>query len=112
MNIEFRYMYRDCGNWKNQGSVIFGNRHEQSRVDVEQQIMQMIQGDRLIDAETLKLPVLYFREFSYDPQLDHSMHEFIGVSETNRPVDDLDGRDIADVLESMTLASPSSTFSV
>lgn len=102
MNIEFRYMYRDCGNWKNEGSVIFGNRFGLSKEDIEQHVMRRIDADQLIDAETLKLPALYFREFSYDPQLDHSMHEFIGLSETSHPVDDLEGRDITEFLAPMT----------
>lgn len=101
MNIEFRYMYRDCGNWKNDGSVIFGNKYGMPREDIERDVKGVIGTDQLVDAEILKLPTLYFREFPYDPELDHPMHEFIGLSETSDSIDDLEGRDIIELLASM-----------
>ena len=98
MNVQFDYRYRDWGNFKRNGSVVFGNR---SRLDIEeigQRITGALVDGEFFDASSLQIPELFFPDFPFDPDLDHGWHEFCGVSETHSPVDDLSGRDVAELL--------------
>jgi len=98
MNIEFRYMYRDMGNFKNYGEVIFGNRLNHNAEEIHKQIFRILGSDQIIKASDLRIPNLFFTNFPYDPELDHGMHEYFGVSETKLPVNDAEQRDITDIL--------------
>ncbi len=101
MNIEFRYMYRDMGNFKNYGEVVFGNRLNFNPEEIRKQIFRFLGSDHIIKASDLRIPDLYFKNFPYDPELDHEMHEFFEVSESELPASDAIQRDIADLLLDM-----------
>ena len=101
MNIEFRYMYRDMGNFKNYGEVVFGNRFNRSPDEIRKQIFRCLGSGLIFKASALRIPALFFKDFPYDPQLDHEMHEFFEVSETELPASDAEQRDIADMLTEM-----------
>jgi len=96
VNVEFQYLYRDAGNFKNFGSVIFGNRSGASIASVEEAIRSKT-FENLFDAASLQLPELFFKEFPYDPELDHPLHEFAGLVATDGKVNDACSRDIADI---------------
>lgn len=102
MNIEFRYMYRDMGNFKNYGEVVFGNRLNRNPEEIHKQIFHILGSDQTIKASDLRIPNLFFPNFPYDPELDHEMHEYYGVSETELPTSDVEQRDIADFLTEIT----------
>lgn len=101
MNVEFEYRYRDYGNFKNYGRVVFSNRGDLTLPIIQQRI-----EDSLIDAEffrsqDLRIPELSFREFPFDPDLDHTFHEFCAVSESNQPATDDLQRDISEFLQQL-----------
>lgn len=80
-NIKFSYLYRDAGNFKNYGQVIFANPNNLSL----EQVMELIKA-KLIDgqwfyAKEWGLPDLHFDK--WDEELDHGFHEFEGVEFTN-----------------------------
>ncbi len=82
-NIKFNYMYRDSGNYKNYGFIIFKNPEKLSLIFIEQEIRK-----RLIDAEffepsKVKIPQLVNNDFPYDSDLDHSWNEFVSIEETD-----------------------------
>ena len=84
-NIKFSYLYRDAGNYKNYGHVIFANPNNLSL----EQVMDLIKP-KLIDgtwfyAKELGLPDLHFDR--WDEELDHGFHEFEGVEFTDEEVD-------------------------
>lgn len=103
MNIRFEYLYRDGGNFKKWGEVVFLNPHNVS-VDV---VMSMAR-DVLIDqtyfvANKACLPDLHFRE--YDEQLDHGWHEAHAFQPTDDAANDPQSRSIEELMESLRFAS-------
>jgi hypothetical protein len=94
-------MYRDMGNWKNYGEVVFGNRLNSSPEKLRKQIFRFLGHDQIMKASDLRIPDLFFKNFPYDPELDHEMHEFFDISETEFPVSDAIQRDIAELLLDM-----------
>lgn len=98
MNIEFHYIYRDCGNNKNFGKVIFGNENSLPAKKIHKKILKIFISDPVIWASKLRLPDLFFKDLPYDPGLDHELHEYLEVCETEEPVDDPAKRDIEELL--------------
>jgi hypothetical protein len=98
MNIEFEYRYRDWGNFKRYGAVVFQNQHRISIDEVSQRVLSASIDGQFIDASQLGLPELFFRDSPFDPDLDHGLHEYCSVSETELPANDASSRDILDLL--------------
>ena len=98
MNIEFQYMYRDFGNFKNYGAVVFRNQSKLPVAAVNSQLIGALGQDRNFVAADLGVPGLFFKEFAHDPDLDWEMHEFCEVVQTDSPVSDANQRDIQDLL--------------
>jgi hypothetical protein len=94
-------MYRDMGNFKSYGEVIFGNQLNHEVKKIRKKILSMLGGDQIFRASELKLPDLFFKNFPYDAELDHELHEFFKVSETELPANDPAQRDIDDLLLEM-----------
>jgi hypothetical protein len=89
------------GNFKNYGELVFGNRLNSNPEEIRKQIFHFLGSDNIFKASELRIPDLFFKNFPYDPELDHEMHEFFDVSETELPTDDAIRRDIADLLLDM-----------
>ena len=102
MNVEFEYMYRDFGNFKNYNSVVFGNQLDLSADEIHRTICGILGGDHNFEAAQLGLPEMFFKQFPYDPELDWPMHEYYAVKESDLPVNDLERRDILDLILSMS----------
>ena len=84
MNIKFSYLYRDAGNYKNYGEVVFHNPNDLSFKEIEGLIRsKLIEGQWFV-VKDWNLPDLHFDR--YDEDLDHGWHEFEGISYTNDPV--------------------------
>ena len=81
MNILFEYLYRDAGNFKNWGEVIFSNKSNIPLAEIETEIRTNLIDGQFFVAEEVGVPTLYFDERTED---DHGWHEFDGVEETNR----------------------------
>lgn len=97
MNIKLLYLYRDAGNYKNFGEVVFGNA---ARLPVE--LVYSVVRRHLIEeswfaADRWGLPDLHFKEYGWDSALDHGWHELEGIEAT----DDVatGGEDVAVFLE-------------
>jgi hypothetical protein len=86
------------GNFKNFGEVIFGNRMNCGSDEIHNRITDILGSDPIIKASDLGIPNMFFSNFPYNPELDHEMHEYFRVMETDRPIDDNDQRDIIDFL--------------
>lgn len=101
MNIELEYRYRDFGNFKNYGSVVFGNQSNLAIEEVDLAILELVGDDQTFVASRLGIPEMFFTDFPYDPDLDWEMHEYSRVSETDLPINDAQHRDICDLLSQM-----------
>jgi len=104
MNIEFEYRYRDWGNFKKYGAVVFENQNRLTVEEVSKRVLRASTDGRFFDASQLGMSDLFFRDSPFDPDLDHDLHEFCSVSETNLPADDTLHRDILDLL--LTMEAP------
>jgi hypothetical protein len=79
MNIRFNYLYRDGGNYKQYGSVVFSNPHHRALREVEQSIRSALIDGEFFNASRWQLPDL--REQEWDDEMDHDWHEFESVEE-------------------------------
>ena len=93
MNIEFSYLYRDAGNFKNFGTVVFANKNQTSLENLNEMIKQKLIDEMYFDAFNASVPSLFFDD--YDEELDHDWHEFECISEVETMPTDADARDIS-----------------
>ncbi|KMP12048.1 hypothetical protein UZ36_02470 [Candidatus Nitromaritima sp. SCGC AAA799-C22] len=103
MNIRFEYLYRDAGNFKNWGEIVFTN---PSGITVE--IISSMAEKVLIDqtyfvANKANVPDLYFEV--YNEQLDHGWHEVHTFQTTSEVQNDQYHRTIDEFVESLRDAS-------
>ena len=76
-NIKFNYLYRDAGNYKEYGEIVFTNQDSKSLEEIE---LTLIEGEFFIP-EKWNVPRLSFD--NYLPELDHDYHEFESLELTN-----------------------------
>ena len=81
MNINFSYMYRDYGNYKNHNNIIFSNPTTIPIKEIEKCIMEHLIDGEWFYAKAWNLRDLHFED--YDIELDHPVHEFISIEETD-----------------------------
>ncbi len=86
-NIKFSYLYRDAGNYKNYGSVIFANPNNLSLEHLLELIRPKLIDGTWFHAKEWGLPDLHFDR--WDEELDHGFHEFEGVEFTEEEVNSL-----------------------
>jgi len=103
MNVRFEYLYRDAGNFKNWGELVFSNPHN---INVE--MLKSIAANVLIDqayfvANKADVPDLHFKE--YNEQLDHGWHEVHSFVSTEEAPNDPCGRNIEEFIESLRHAA-------
>ncbi len=106
MNIEITYRYRDWGNFKKYGAVIFANQKNLSLDEVRRHVLRDAPGEQTFVASQLRLPELFFLDPPFDADLDHGLHEFFEALETTEPPNDLSSRDISVLLMEIEASSP------
>ena len=79
-NIKFNYLYRDAGNYKNDGSVIFANPDNIDLSELETLIRTKLDCGLWFYHHQWQLPDLHFG--TWDNELDHTWHEFESVEQT------------------------------
>jgi len=103
MNILVEYLYRDAGNNKIWGDVVFSNRMNLDVSVLEGDLKNaLIDGDFFI-AESVALPSLRFER--YDEDLDHGWHEYFSIKKTENSPNDYLGRDICDFIGILRLST-------
>ena len=100
MNICFSYLYRDAGNSKNWGEVIFSNMDNIEVGVLEREIRKVIIEEMYFVARKVDIPEVMFEK--HIASLDHDWHEFNSLANTIEGSDDIDIRDIKDFVESLT----------
>jgi hypothetical protein len=93
MNIRFNYLYRDAGNFKQYGSVVFRNPLNRSLAEIEAKLQQCLIDGMYFVAEDVNLPAL--QKYGYDVALDHDWHEFESVEYCEEPGEEMARRDIS-----------------
>ena len=104
MNVCFEYLYRDAGNYKNWGDVIFSNPKELAVAGImaEAQIA-LFEGCYFLANKT-RVPDLHFDK--YDPDLDHGRHEAYSFTSTAKQPTDSEGRTIEEFVECLRSTPP------
>jgi hypothetical protein len=103
MNVRFEYLYRDAGNFKNWGELVFSNPH-----NIEVDVVASMAENAFIEktyfiASKVHIPDLHFEK--YNKQLDHGWHEFHTFVATEETANDLLGRNIEEFIESLRYAT-------
>ena len=97
-NVEFTYLYRDGGNYKKWGRIVFSNPDQLTSSCIEKELREAFLQDGLFIASQIRVPDVFFYldgEFSSD---DHCYHEFDRARPTSRVADDTNGRSISEFL--------------
>lgn len=103
MNIRFEYLYRDAGNFKNWGEVVFSNPHDIPANTIASMADQVLIDSAYFVASKADIPDLHFAE--HDEELDHGWHEVHAFRYTNDPPNDVRDRNIEEFVESLRSAS-------
>src|SRR5688572_3430957 len=80
-NIKFNYLYRDAGNYKQYGAVVFVNPKNLSASEVERKIRARLIDGEFFEPSKWKLTALGFEEWNDD--LEHFWNEFESVQSTS-----------------------------
>ena len=97
MNVCFEYFYRDSGNFKTFGDVVFQNKQGLNVSDVEEEIRQNLIDQQFFYTEEIQIESLLTPEAVTD--VDPTWHEFQSLTETDQKVNDIANRDICDVIK-------------
>ena len=103
MNVSFEYLYRDAGNFKNWGEVIFSNKSNYDTSYLEKQVRTALIDKEFFVANEAEVPNLQFQEFI--ESLDHGWHEFYSFQLTTDRQTDSENRDIEEFIDSLRCAS-------
>lgn len=99
MNIRFEYLYRDAGNNKNWGEIVFTNTHNLSSESIAKKPQ-----DNLIDGSyfyACKVDVAELFFDSFDSDLDHDWHEFHAITCCSDEANDKQGRDVSGFIQEL-----------
>jgi hypothetical protein len=101
-NVAFVYLYRDGGNHKKWGRVVFSDPDRLIDDSVEEKLRLAFLQDGMFIALQIRVPEMFLYasgKFSFD---DHCYHEFDSVRATLDVVDDALGRSITQFLAEVT----------
>lgn len=101
MNIKFNYLYRDAGNYKEFGSVVFTVANQTDLGCLDRKIRDALIDREFFVAGAVNVPNL--QKLPWDDEIDHSWHEYEGLEFTNEPCDDHAQRDIDTFVSSFHL---------
>jgi len=101
-NIEFGYLYRDGGNYKKFGKVVFSNSEQLNPEALEAELRRIFGEDELFIASQIRVPEIFLYSdgrLSFD---DHCYHEFSSLRATDEISSDKHNRSIAEFLAEVT----------
>ena len=101
-NVEFNYLYRDGGNYKKWGKVIFSNPDGMKTGSVDKELRHLFSEEGLFIASQIRIPEAFLYsdgKFSSD---DHCFHEFDTIRLTASKADDMYRRSISEFLVEVT----------
>ena len=97
-NIRFSYLYRDGGNYKLYGEVIFSNQEAMLVDEIELQIRQHLLDGEFFNPTDWGIVPLSFDK--YDEEMDHQWHEYERIEETRD--ENSDNRSIKTFIEEIS----------
>jgi len=104
-NIKFNYLYRDGGNFKSWGKVIFSNPEQLTLDEVATKLIDAFLPDKLFIASQISIPEKFLFANGKFTEYDHCFHEFDYLEICQEtPTDDLQ-RSVTDFLKDVELVS-------
>jgi hypothetical protein len=101
-NVEFSYLYRDGGNYKRFGRVVFSDPEQISCGAIIGALTEAFLEEGLFIADQVRVPEVFLfanGELSFD---DHCYHEFDAVRATEKEPNDLHMRTISEFVSEVT----------
>lgn len=99
MNVGFEYLYRDAGNNKIWGFVVFTNKEDMSVARLERKLESHLIDGQFFPACPDLLPLLRFPR--HDESLDHGWLEYSGMEVSAEEVSDIQSRDIRGFIDQL-----------
>lgn len=97
-NVKFVYLYRDAGNYKRWGQVVFSNAEGISLQVIQDVFRNAFDSDSYFIAQQIRVPELFLWNETPATTDDHCFHEFAAVEAcADTPTDD-HGRSIKSFL--------------
>jgi hypothetical protein len=97
-NIKVHYLYRDGGNYKKWGSIVFRDPDELSIESIQRQLQSALSEDRLFIAHQVRVPEIFLASEDRLTSDDHCFHEFSAVENTSDAPNDPYRRSISNFL--------------
>ena len=107
MNAKFNYLYRDAGNDKSWGTLIFRNPEGLPVNEIEQRLRKSFFQHDLFIASQIGVPDVFLYGANDATEDDISFHEFDSVELTDDAPNDQGNRSIREFLEVTELAARS-----
>ncbi len=85
-NVMFSFVYRDAGNFKQYGVVVFANPDQLPLLSADVAIRRVLIDGQFFVPSEWSIPLV--NVFAFDPDLDHSWYEFLKLSSTDAPCTD------------------------
>ncbi|MEK6788000.1 MAG: hypothetical protein AABY68_03515 [Pseudomonadota bacterium] len=101
MNIKLTYMYRDAGNYKQFGEVIFGNSNSLSINTIKAASKAAAFDELWFNPKKINIQPLH--AYVYDSELDHDLHEILDFEETTLSINDRMHRSVSQFLSDMKM---------
>lgn len=98
MNVLFEYLYRDAGNNKKWGEVVFSNQENTNLNILNSRLRNSLIDHEFFVAEESLLPKIGFDDKT---ELDHDWYEFHAISSTSNTPNDIFLRDISDFISGL-----------
>jgi hypothetical protein len=97
-NVKFAYLYRDVGNYKKFGSVVFSNPEMLPLQSLAVSFAKALSGQALFVAHQIGVPEVFLYVRGNATADDHCFHEFDGVEESLESPNDQHLRTIGEFL--------------
>jgi len=104
-NIKFNYLYRDGGNFKSWGEVIFSNPEKMTVNEIEAKLISVFLPDKQFIASQIDIPEKFLLLDGKFTKHDHCYHEFDSVEICQEISTDVLDRSISDFLNDVEMAS-------
>lgn len=85
-NIKFLYLYRDAGNYKQYGAIIFSNDFKLDMTEIDKLIKKNLIDGEFFNPVQWNIPLVY--EDNYDSTIDHEWYEFLSIEPTEEEATD------------------------
>lgn len=105
MNVKFNYLYRDAGNYKSWGAVIFRNPGCLEISEIEKRLRGAFFQYDLFIADQIGVPEVFLYEAGNATEDDVCFHEFGSIELINEASTDASDRTISDFLKTVEHAA-------